>query len=168
MNYNCKKIASHRYWHKSNIPAFEAQTPEVQAAINKALIFMRRDNLPFEVIKLDVKTGHFSLINSVGWNELYEPLVGNSRLFDEEGYPIKTIKGGKQVYHRKHLFVADDYTGFSIEKSKARTELIESLPEAKEPKFKMMIGSLEFWNFFRERHGLCAFMCEDELAEKEV
>lgn len=159
MNYNCKKVVTNLYFHKSNTPAVMAQSDEFRKALGKAMVYMDRNKYPWEVIKLNTKEGRFSLINAVGWDKLYEPVVGDSYIFDEDGYFVKVIKGNRQVYHQKHLFVADDYTGFDIQKSIKRTETIEALPEIRETKgIKSKIGSLYFWNEFRSRNELPAYM----------
>lgn len=157
--YSCKKIAKCVYFHKSNTPAIEAQNDTFKEAYKKAVGFMIKNNHPFEVIKIDGLANHFSLINAVGWDKLYEPVVGDSRIFDYNGDYIKTITGGKTVYHQKHLFVDNDYTGFSRFESEFRTTIIEFLPEVKETKgIKSKIGSLSFWNDFRFRNNLPAYM----------
>lgn len=159
IGYNAKKVVSCLYFHKTNTPAIMAQESWFDKALGKAIMFMEKNKYPWEVIKLNNKDRRFSLINAIGWNKLYEPIVGDSYIFDEDGYFVKTVKGNKQVYHQKHLFVADDYTGFDIQESIKRTQIIEALPEIKGTKgIKSKISSLYFWNEFRSRNNLSAYM----------
>lgn len=165
-NYNHKKVGSNLYFHKSNTKAFHAQPYEFQSACQKAMNWMVLHDHKYEVIKYNAREGRISLIDAIGWDKLYEPITGTTYIFDEEGVFIRKLSNGKQVYHMKHLFVDDDYKGFDLEKSKKRTNTIEALPEIRDTRgIKSKIGALSFWNEFRDRHNLPAYMegCEEDL-----
>lgn len=158
-NYNAKKICGVLYFHKSNDPAIKAQPCQFHEAYGRAVRWMVSHDKSYEVVKYNTKTQRFSLIDAVEWNELYEPIVGASYNFDEDGVIVKIIPNNKQVYHQKHLFVTDDYNGFSCEESIKRTKIIEALPEIKEIKnIKSRIGSLSFWGDLLDRNNLPVYM----------
>ena len=50
------------------------------------------------------------------------------------------------------MFVADNYTGFDIQKSKERSKQIEAIPNIKSLKSK--IGNAKFWEQLLKENGM--------------
>lgn len=57
-------------------------------------------------------------------------------------------KADPQIYHHKHEFVASNYKGFDVEKSKTRSAhynpIIDKLKETN-PKIRSKMGALSIW-----------------------
>lgn len=159
-----KRVVYAQYAHKSAVLQFKSVMSEDEYNyLTNCIEYMEDNNLPFEVIKWDKRANTISLIDCQGWDELYEPIVRDSYLFnvnlnlnDDEVEFVKKVKGGTTVYHRKHEFVNPDYSGFSIENSKERTELLESIPEIHNNKNR--IGSVRIWNELLKKYGLPKYM----------
>lgn len=154
-----KKVVYCRYVHKSNYEELaRVMNLRLFSALSWCMEYAKSNNLPFEIIKYDTKQYKVSLINAIDWDTLYEPIVGDSHNFDISLEPkyLKTIKGGKTVYHRKHEFVGSDYTGFDIQDSIKRTETLEAIPEINNN--KNSIGSLRIWRQLLDKYNLPVYM----------
>lgn len=151
-----KKVSNNLYVHKSNLEELYITIgKEAMVRVQNAIICMFDSNRPFEIVKYNIKTGDISLIDAVGWNERYEPIVGTSVLFKPDG-TTKERPNGKQVYHMKEVFVPEGYTGFDVEEAKRRTKLLNAFPYVKENKSR--IGSLEWWTMFLKAYHLPTYM----------
>jgi len=96
----------------------------------------------YTVVKYNQTTGDFSFTFSPDFDTANEPLVSDSILVKADG-TTKLI--GQQsdpfIYHRKELFVDQDYTGFDISVAQARSKQIDAIPDLD----KTRIGRLSFW-----------------------
>lgn len=153
-----KKLIDTFYVHKSNLEELMDKIPgfEDTSVLSWAIYYMTTQRLEYEIIKYDAKNHTFSLIQCPTWDVRYEPVAGDSYIFKKYEVPPKMRTGGTTVYHQKHLFVSDNYTGFDIEKSKERTELLESIPWYKENKSR--IGSKKIWEEFLKSQDLEKYM----------
>lgn len=148
-----KKVGFCWYAHKSNVGEIVAKLGyEDSSLLSYAIYTMDSHDIPWHVCKYDSNKHTFSLIQCPTWDELYEPIVGDSYLFKEFGGYPKVVKGNKTVYHRKHDFVSDDYKGFDIEESKRRTELLESFLWIRQNKNR--IGSKRVWETVLKKYLL--------------
>lgn len=93
--------------------------------------------------------GSFSFIYSPDFDTSPEPISGNSIRVNPDGSTKFTQqKNDPQIYHHKHLWVNDDYTGFDVQKSKDRSAhynpIIDKLKETN-PKIRSRMGTLSVW-----------------------
>lgn len=144
-----KKVGTCFYAHKSNLKEFLNQLDEKEQ--NRIKHILTKVEHPYEILKYDRKTKNLSLIECDTWNILQEPIVGDSHIYKKDDSPVKTIKGGRTVYHSKELFVQEDYAGFSVENARKRTKEWNRIPNIK--KIKSKIGNVDFWNqLLKENH----------------
>ena len=145
-----KKVGYAFYVHKSNLNELfnivsEEERNHIVYVIDIAKLYLF---LEFDIVKYDRKTGNVSLISCPTWDDVNEPIVGDSYCFNSD-LSYKVIKGGTKVYHNKWQFVSPNYTGFDVEESKKRTKEWNSIPNIKSMKSK--IGNVDFWhNLLRE------------------
>lgn len=105
--------------------------------------------IDYEVIKYDKRKQTISFIQSPDWNSSNEPYVSYSVVINIKTCKVKIIKGRKtnpQIYHHKWMFVADDYDGFDVLKSKIRTNILNSVASFNDKDVKSKIGNKEYWN----------------------
>lgn len=116
-----KKIGNFIYFHKNYIKKYlnKEQLDLLEKANSIKCTFDR-----YDIIKLDVKTGDFSIITCRGFDTFREPiLLWSHKCYIGTG-EIKTTlysETNPPIYHSKHMFVEDDYCGFDIEESKRWT-----------------------------------------------
>src|SRR5690606_1873116 len=80
-------------------------------------------NFTYEVVKLVPKTGVISFVSSPDFADADEPTVGEIVTVCPDGtIRRRAQRANPEIYHHKWLFVADDYPGFDVEKSKQRSE----------------------------------------------
>ena len=145
-----KKVGYAFYVHKSNLNELfnivsEEERNHIVYVIDVAKLYLF---LEFDIVKYDRKTDNVSLISCPTWDDVNEPIVGDSYCFNSD-LSYKVIKGGTKVYHNKWQFVSPNYTGFDVEESKKRTKEWNSIPNIKGMKSK--IGNVDFWhNLLRE------------------
>lgn len=153
-----KKVVNCVYTHWSNTYPLQVLIGfDETRRIEQAFYWANKNGFDFEVIKYDLKTRSFSLIDADGWNDRYEPIVGDSVCFKADG-TITKRKGGFQVYHMKEEFVSPSYPGFDVERARDRTILLNSFPIIKANKSRM--GSLKWWKQFLEDYKLPIYMKE--------
>jgi hypothetical protein len=85
-----------------------------------------RNHLPpgfdYTIVKYNRNTGSFSFIHSPDFDTESEPTVGNIWTIKADGSATyRKQLADPYIYHHKWLMVADDYAGFSVEASKARS-----------------------------------------------
>lgn len=140
-----KKIGGAIYIHRSNV---DVLTQEQLELVWERLEQLAKTDFPcnsYEVIK--IKGDTVSFIECEGWDELREPIVGNAYNVKPDGSVKLTKKREKnpQIYHHKWKFVAEDYTGFDVEKEKAWSEKWQSVV----PKgLSSSLGSTDNWKKF--------------------
>lgn len=76
----------------------------------------------YQVVKYNFRAGSFSFIQSRDFDSAPEPTVGDIVTVDSVGVIRRRYQASDpEIYHHKWLFVADDYQGFDVEKSKQRS-----------------------------------------------
>lgn len=93
----------------------------------------------FNVIKAAKDGSAYTFFNSPDFDTADEPVAGEYVRVTAEG----SAKPGKtgSIWHHKWLWVGDDYKGFDVEKSKARSRAWLSLPDIDFNR----IGNKAFW-----------------------
>ena len=61
----------------------------------------------------------------------------------------KNSKNNPLIFHRRYLFVNDDYTGFNVSADRKRAERWEKFPHDTNK-----IGRLSYWTDFLKKHGI--------------
>lgn len=153
-----KKVGSCWYVHKSNYMELsdaireKSDHPYFEIAIN----YCDKYFSDYQIIKYDSKKHTVSCIESPDWDTSYEPIVGDSIITYLDTSEVKHIKGkaNPQVYHHKWMFVADDYTGFNIEKAKERSALLFSIPNFNTKEVKSRIGYKNYWDKWCKENGI--------------
>ena len=103
----------------------------------------------YDCVKYDRINGNVTFQWSPMFNRVDEPVVGKCFLVKADGSSrILPDKKDPQIWHHKWMWVADDYDGFDVEASKARSKQWEPHVSKEE---KTRIGYLSFWNKIRTR-----------------
>lgn len=146
-----KKIGGAIYIHRSNVDSLDEI--EFEKIWNR-LYFLANSDYPcnsYDVIK--IKDDIVSFIEVEGWDELREPIVGNSYAVKPDG-TIKLTpkrKNNPQIYHHKWMFVSEDYNGFDVEKEKEWSKRWQSIV----PKgLSASLGSRNNWEKFLKEYWL--------------
>lgn len=99
-------------------------------------------NFTYEVVKLVPKTGIVSFVSSPDFDGADEPTVGEIVTVSPDGTVRRRAQSSNpEIYHHKWLFVADDYPGFDVEKSKKRSQKWLQLKGVDTTR----IGRREYW-----------------------
>lgn len=136
-----KKVYLRYYVHKSNLQELFSLLPYLDVErIKRVLVTPEIKNFDWCIFRYDIKTKEISVIKSSNWDSANEPDIEESIkvTFDDK---ITFVKARGQIYHSKELFVADNYTGFDIEKAKVRTKLWNAIPNLNKNK----IGWKKYW-----------------------
>lgn len=93
------------------------------------------------IVKIDLSGKKCSFIKCDDFDSAHEPTVGDSLIVKADG-SIKIVRAPKDpwIYHHKWLMVGDDYKGFDVEESKARSESWRHLDVD-----KARIGKKSYW-----------------------
>ena len=138
-----KVIGGDHYVHKD----YEHVLP--QEDLNKAKSHLPKD-FEYTAVKHNKKEGTFAFIHSPDFDSSPEPTVGTSIKVHPSG-ETKTTKMSNppKIWHHKHQWVAPDYKGFDVEKSKKRSEdwkkVVDKMKEH-DPQVYNRIGSKKFWD----------------------
>lgn len=132
-----KTVAGRLYVHRS---ALHLLGRDIQDKIKFA-----QESVPdwsnWAIARVSLTSNQVALIESPDWDTADEPSVGAMMVVD--GCDLKFRPDtGTMIYHHKWMFVADDYDGFDVEDSKARSASWESLDP---PVDKKRIGRREYW-----------------------
>ena len=96
----------------------------------------------YSVVKLNQRNDSVSFIQCPGFDTEHEPAITAIIVVNANGQmQRRTIPADPYIYHHKWLFVADDYRGFDVAKSKARSEQWISLGNVD----RSRIGHKQFW-----------------------
>ena len=129
-----KEIGGAVYVHKQ----YESLLPE---AVQKAKLFLPPE-FSYTVVKFQMSDQTVSFIQSTDFDSADEPIVGDLYTIKADGSKSFRRKlADPWIYHHKWLFVADDYKGFDVEASKARSRQWLRLPEIDFTR----IGKRSFW-----------------------
>lgn len=116
-----KYVNMRYYYHKSLVPKLPK---EMQLIINQALEKVPTIFGNYDVVKYDSLKKEVTFIKSPDFDTAPEPTVGASCYVREDG-TVRVTQGrayNPQIYHHKWMMVDDDYTGFDVAASKARSE----------------------------------------------
>ena len=97
----------------------------------------------YTVVKLNETNGNYSFIHCPDFDASPEPATGHSVVVKTDGnVQLRPALSNRFIYHHKWLFVDDDYQGFDVEESKARSAEWMALPDVD----KSLIGRASYWN----------------------
>jgi hypothetical protein len=99
-------------------------------------------NFDYTVMKYHASRASVSFIHSPDFDTAPEPIVGDLWVVYTNGIARQYRQAADPfIYHHKWLFVADDYTGFSVEASRARSLAWIVLPGID----RARIGRRSYW-----------------------
>lgn len=133
-----KKMGHDTYVHKS----YEHLLPKDE--LDKAKSHLPHD-FGYTAVKHNKKEGTFSFIHSHDFDTAHEPTVGDSIKVHPDGQ-IKLTKQTRdpKIWHHKWQWVADDYKGFDVEKSKQRSKDWKAVVGVNK-EVSSRIGSKSYW-----------------------
>ena len=144
-----KRMGTAVYVHKTAID-------QLKEDFQQAYLIAERVNLDgfeYDIIKWDYDRMMVTFISSPDWDTASEPLVGDAIRVCLTTGEVKKLRSRGQIYHHKHQFVNEDYTGFDIEESKNWSKLWTSvLPATRE--MNNRIGYRKHWNNIVKQYGL--------------
>ena len=101
------------------------------------------ENYEYTVVKLNQRNDSVSFILCPNFDLDHEPAIAAILVVNADGATQRrTTPADPYIYHHKWLFVDDDYCGFSVEESKARSLLWISLGDVD----RSRIGRASYWN----------------------
>lgn len=81
------------------------------------------DGFPYKVVKYQTRSEVVSFIVCDDFNTADESSVGDVCTVKPDGsVKVRRASQDPWIYHHKWLFVKDDYTGFNVEQSRARSQ----------------------------------------------
>lgn len=100
------------------------------------------EHFDYTVVKLNQRTDAVSFIHCPGFDAEHEPVIAAIVVVSADGTAQRrTTPTDPYIYHHKWLFVADDYEGFDVEASKARSQRWIDLPGVD----RSRIGRRSYW-----------------------
>jgi len=133
-----KTIGSNTWVHKQYETVFPKK---LLRAAKKHLV-----SFDYTVVKYDSKAEAISFIQSPDFDTADEPIVGDVTRISAEG-AVKRIRGdikNSLIYHHKWLMVKDDYRGFDVGISIARSKTWKAIVGV-DSKVSSRIGRLNYW-----------------------
>jgi len=99
-------------------------------------------DFPYTVVKLNLANESFSFIEVADFDTASEPTIGTVIVVKTDG-SCRRMRPliDPFIYHHKWLFVADDYDGFDVEESKARSRAWMALTDID----RTRIGKRSYW-----------------------
>ena len=91
-------------------------------ALGKEIFDGLQDSFGYNILVWNEKKNTLRFVFSPDFDTASEPEVGVSVTIDLATRTSSAIRFYKQVYHRKHLWVTPDYTGFDVAAAEAWTE----------------------------------------------
>lgn len=119
-----KRVGGTVYVHRSALERSRIPKDLVQRAMSRL-----PEGWDFAVVRWDSRTGEVAFLQSPDWDLAPEPEVGDLVAVLPDG-SVRTRRASRtspQIYHHKWMFVADDYPGFDVAESKARSRRWEAL-----------------------------------------
>jgi hypothetical protein len=96
----------------------------------------------YTVVKLNLSNKTFSFIHVADFDTAPEPTIGVVIVVKQDGScRYVNPPSDPYIYHHKWLFVADDYDGFDVEESKARSRAWMELADVD----RRRIGKKSYW-----------------------
>jgi hypothetical protein len=100
------------------------------------------EHYEYSVVKLNQRNDSVSFIQCPGFDFEHEPAITAILVVNASGQvQRRTTPADPYIYHHKWLFVADDYRGFDVAASKARSEQWIALGEVD----RSRIGRKSYW-----------------------
>ncbi len=100
------------------------------------------ENYEYTVVKLNQRNDSVSFILCPNFDIDHEPAIAAIIVVSADGATQRrTTPADPYIYHRKWLFVDDDYRGFSVDESKARSQHWISLGDVD----RSRIGRASYW-----------------------
>ena len=128
------------YVHKSNLSELGEENVKIVEERKKLI-----GDFDYDVIKFDTDTENITFIECPEVDKIHEPMVGKQYLTKKKKKK-KLMPSKGQIYHKKYMFVAENYTGFDIEAEKKRAEKYdEMLKKHEDKKIKSKIGYRKKW-----------------------
>ena len=142
-----KDIGGELYLHKN----YESELPDQESLIKAKNLLPKEHLNKYNVVKYNKKNGTYSFIHSPDFDVADEPISGDSYKVHPTGEVSFTKqKSDPQIWHHKHEWVGDDYTGFDVEKSKARSAaykpILNNIRDTTDSKIYKRIGTKSFWD----------------------
>ena len=138
-----KRIGYRIYVHRQ----YEHNVPK--DILNRAKKFAGNLIKGYTCVRYDGKDQSVAFQFSSGFDTEDEPTLGKTVLIKADGsIKITPRRANPLIWHHKWMWVADNYQGFDVEASKARSELWKPHVTKEE---KVKIGNQEYWNSIRER-----------------
>jgi len=110
-----KVIGNTKYLHRS---ALKVLSSEEYTKVTEALKQVPKG---FKAVVIAITKDSIRLTECPEWDKEFEPSVGDSFVVFDNGTNKlnKASKTNPQIYHRRYLFVLDDYQGFNTELDKS-------------------------------------------------
>jgi hypothetical protein len=100
------------------------------------------EHYDYDVVKLNQRNDSVSFIQCPGFDAEHEPAITAIIVVNASGQvQRRATPSDPYIYHHKWLFVPDDYPGFNVAESKARSEKWIALSGVD----RSRIGRLSFW-----------------------
>ncbi len=97
----------------------------------------------YTVVKLNLTTKSVSFVEVADFDSAPEPTIDTIITVRADGSTKRTLPPSDPfIYHHKWLFVKDDYDGFDVEESKARSQAHMVLDDID----RTRIGRRNYWN----------------------
>ena len=126
-----KRVGNNLYIH---ISATNTLTNEEISLVYQK-ICLELNYFDYNILKINTKENKVSFINSLDWDIVSEPEVGDCYSVNEKN-EIKFIKSKGQIYHHKWQFVQEDYEYFDVAESKRWSETWQNSDVVKQLKIK--------------------------------
>ena len=140
-----KQVGDTVYVHKSNV----RELPDwANARYTHAVNYI--NNWEWDIVS--VNKNKISFVHCPEFNSIFEPTVGDRLTLEFNEGSMRVIKASTknpQIYHRRHLFVSPDYTGFNVQED---IERVKSWEQHNPETNKM--GRRLWWEQFLETHNL--------------
>jgi hypothetical protein len=128
-----KRVGGRIYLHRSAVRA----RPDLAPAIERAQLVV--GHWPWDVAR--VGRGEVALVQSPDFDSAAEPTVGEMLVVDLGTGDVRHRPARDELYHHKHLMVADGYQGFDVAESRARSAAWGSLRGVD----RRRIGRRDYW-----------------------
>lgn len=144
-----KRAGTAVYVHKSALNQLKDQYPEAYRYAQTLAI----EGFEYDIVKWDYYSKAITFLMSPDWDTAREPLVGDAIRVNTQTWETKRLRSRGQIYHHKHEFVNDDYTGFDLEESRQWSKLWKAtLPNTRE--ITTRIGYKKYWIGILKEYGL--------------
>ena len=140
-----KVIGGQIYVHKDYVDS-PLLKREIPLSWYKLAVSKLPPDFDYTVVRYDLKDGSIAFISSPDFDTADEPTVGTSIKVTRDGN-VKVTKplADPWIWHHKWEWVGDDYSGFDVEQSKARSEKWKSIVGV-DKAVSSRIGKKSYWD----------------------